>query len=564
MLQRVNPSLPAVNTRITTFYSYKGGCGRTMALANVATLLAAQGYKVLMMDWDLEAPGLPKYFRKYTEANPIKVQGGLIDLLYGIENNLDIDKYENGYTDQLEELFDTYLNQYVVSFTPVKPAKSRGQNVSHPLYLLPAGNTESDGYATKVQDFKWDLFYDRIPGFFPLFSEYLQRKYDVVLIDSRTGISDAGGICTMLMPDTLVLVFTPNQQSYEGIKEVARKAIAYRNASDDIRPLMVYPLPSRVELNEDQLRTEWEAEYEESFLALMKELYDNQLPYNVTNCLKTMKVRHASSYAYKEKIAALEEDIDSTTGLSVYFNIITDTVIYGKETDEFIYNIEEEELKEEIQKNPSNYWAIHDYAHFLGYKLTDLPRADEQYRKAIEVSRNDVAMLSNYAAFLHIIKKDYIGAESYYQRAIAADPNHANSLGNYAAFLHTIKKDYAGAESYYLRAIEADPNPNYANVLGNYAHFLLLQNRVEEGKTYLEQAFANGPEQSDLLCELWFYRFAHFPEYYEQAEQELRKLLAEGAATPGWNLQGHVDIARANDHPHIAALQEIADLLTKV
>ena len=47
-----------------TFYSYKGGNGRTMALSNVATLLAQQNPKdkILMIDWDLEAPGLHRFF----------------------------------------------------------------------------------------------------------------------------------------------------------------------------------------------------------------------------------------------------------------------------------------------------------------------------------------------------------------------------------------------------------------------------------------------------------------------------------------------------------------------
>src|SRR5713226_7815368 len=50
--------------QIITFYSYKGGTGRTMALANVAYMLAKDsGNKgVLMVDWDLEAPGLHRYF----------------------------------------------------------------------------------------------------------------------------------------------------------------------------------------------------------------------------------------------------------------------------------------------------------------------------------------------------------------------------------------------------------------------------------------------------------------------------------------------------------------------
>jgi cellulose biosynthesis protein BcsQ len=46
---------------IVTFYSYKGGVGRTMALANVAVLLA-RTHRVLVVDWDLEAPGIERFF----------------------------------------------------------------------------------------------------------------------------------------------------------------------------------------------------------------------------------------------------------------------------------------------------------------------------------------------------------------------------------------------------------------------------------------------------------------------------------------------------------------------
>ena len=42
--------------QVVTFYSYKGGTGRTMALANIAWILAANGKRVLIVDWDLESP----------------------------------------------------------------------------------------------------------------------------------------------------------------------------------------------------------------------------------------------------------------------------------------------------------------------------------------------------------------------------------------------------------------------------------------------------------------------------------------------------------------------------
>ncbi len=68
---------------IVTFYSYKGGVGRSMALANVAFELAKQGKKILMVDWDLEAPGLEKYFSNYAMDN---AGAGLLSLLLDAEN----------------------------------------------------------------------------------------------------------------------------------------------------------------------------------------------------------------------------------------------------------------------------------------------------------------------------------------------------------------------------------------------------------------------------------------------------------------------------------------------
>lgn len=66
--------------QVVTFYSYKGGVGRTMALANVATLLARWGYKTLLVDWDLEAPGLEFYFQDFVDIQQVVQQEGLVAL----------------------------------------------------------------------------------------------------------------------------------------------------------------------------------------------------------------------------------------------------------------------------------------------------------------------------------------------------------------------------------------------------------------------------------------------------------------------------------------------------
>src|SRR5215813_3645882 len=75
---------PKALGKVFTFYSYKGGVSRSMALVNAGVLLAMEGHKVLLVDWDLEAPGLEAFFLKSESsslvANP-ETTPGVLDLL---------------------------------------------------------------------------------------------------------------------------------------------------------------------------------------------------------------------------------------------------------------------------------------------------------------------------------------------------------------------------------------------------------------------------------------------------------------------------------------------------
>ena len=70
-----------VNGKIVTFYSYKGGTGRTMALANVGWILASTGLKVLVIDWDLDSPGLHRYFHPFVDSRFVSATPGVIELI---------------------------------------------------------------------------------------------------------------------------------------------------------------------------------------------------------------------------------------------------------------------------------------------------------------------------------------------------------------------------------------------------------------------------------------------------------------------------------------------------
>ena len=66
-----------------TFYSFKGGVGRSMAMMNVAMELVAAGRKVLVVDFDLEAPGL----ETFNLPQPKKSPKGIVDFVVDYQEN---------------------------------------------------------------------------------------------------------------------------------------------------------------------------------------------------------------------------------------------------------------------------------------------------------------------------------------------------------------------------------------------------------------------------------------------------------------------------------------------
>lgn len=301
--------------RIVTFYSYKGGTGRTMALANVAVLLAQENRgDILMIDWDLEAPGLHRFFEDLVEpeeaGRPFEKLPGLIDLF---------------------RLADEYVDG--AASRGARPQPDLGGPRSQPneiwqelpfdahvikckipsLYFVKAGSFDAE-YPERINTFDWEGLYRKAPGIFRGLADYLASRFRYVFIDARTGVTDSSGICTTLLPDRLAVVFTPNRQSMDGVVELVERATKYRQRSNDLRPLLVFPIPSRVELSEDALRKRWRfgdpeeklAGYQRTFEDLFARIYD------LTDCeleryFNEIQVQHSTRFSYGEKIAVRED-----------------------------------------------------------------------------------------------------------------------------------------------------------------------------------------------------------------------------------------------------------------
>jgi len=319
-----------------TFYSYKGGTGRTMALANIACLFAKQkpGNKVLMIDWDLEAPGLHRFFRNYLTyifTNPIKRDDeidsypGLIDLFIQIVKFTDNSNWSENEIDELviEDLFNKVeLDKFIIE-----------TDISG-LYILKAGRID-ENYSSKINSFSWEKLFNRSPWLLPAFVKNLTSKYNYVFIDSRTGLTDISGICTMLLPEKLVVVFTPNRQSLVGALNIIDRAIHYRKQSNDLRPLTVFPFVSRVELAEEDLRKYWRHGNDSLNIVGYQPLFENAFKkiYNLDECDLTdyfneVQAQHVTRYAYGEEIAVLnEEQIDERLSLATSYRVFSERLI---------------------------------------------------------------------------------------------------------------------------------------------------------------------------------------------------------------------------------------------
>jgi hypothetical protein len=232
--------------KIVTFYSYKGGTGRSMALANVAWILASAGKKVLVLDWDLEAPGLHRYFRPFLTDPDVASSEGIIDFF--TDYSLRAAGQGTGITDQwCQEQAD--LDPYTTSLNWSFPADGG-------IDFVPAGRQGAE-YSTRVNTFDWKGLYERLRGAVligALRSKLTQSTppggegYDYALIDSRTGVSDTSGICTLQLPATLAACFTMNNQSIQGMQEALTSIKRQRGEAK--RPIDVYPLPMRIDLGE--------------------------------------------------------------------------------------------------------------------------------------------------------------------------------------------------------------------------------------------------------------------------------------------------------------------------
>lgn len=241
ILMAPDPDQPAIldedspkRPLVVTFYSFKGGVGRSTALGLVAGILASRNRRVVMVDFDLEAPGISVLFQTDVE-NINEEQYGVLDYLH--------QRYLT--PDQNIPTIDNCICQINLD--------TRGE-----LFLVPAGEY-NENYIHRLADLDrhtlQSFYRGEINPVQQLITDIKDRlDPDVILIDARPGFNDTSAIALFDLADTAIICFSPTDQSFEGLRWVVQAVKKQRDyqGKPDIRFLLTPIAPVG-----DELQRNW-------------------------------------------------------------------------------------------------------------------------------------------------------------------------------------------------------------------------------------------------------------------------------------------------------------------
>ena len=194
-----------------TFYSYKGGVGRSLTLSNIAMRLADLGKKVCIIDFDLEAPGLHLKFNKH--INQSDINKGIVEYISDFQN---------------KDYVPKTINEYVTDVNYLG-------TLNGTIKLIPAGDIYSNEYWKNLSSINWkDLFYSEENNGVNLLLHLkelikIDLNPDFILIDSRTGITDISGIAMTLLADSVVTLAANNDENISGTARIIKSLMNNEN-----------------------------------------------------------------------------------------------------------------------------------------------------------------------------------------------------------------------------------------------------------------------------------------------------------------------------------------------
>jgi tetratricopeptide (TPR) repeat protein len=217
--------------QIFAFYSFKGGVGRSMAVLNLAYALAAKGRHVLVLDMDLEAPGLSGFLHRAEEITGF-ARLDMVDLVsWASSASPPIDPLSfpplSDYAvliprEKLEPITRTFSELGRLDIIPVEEER----NYYDRLWALDLRSLDQDALVRIGSILRAWLKSLRFPIDVPdYYGPDCERTapYDYVLVDSRTGITEIGGLCIGPLSDQLVVLSALNDQNVRGTRNFLKE-----------------------------------------------------------------------------------------------------------------------------------------------------------------------------------------------------------------------------------------------------------------------------------------------------------------------------------------------------
>lgn len=382
-----------LNMETITFYSYKGGVGRTLVLANIAMYLSRFKQNVCIMDFDLEAPGLHYKFPQLIKTTDIKK--GLVDYIYEFAQ---------------KKAIPNSLGEFSLEIVP--PSDFQGE-----IRLIPAGDVLSPDYWQKLASIDWqNLFYEEsgegVPFFLEL-KEKIKKEFnsDFLLIDSRTGVTEMSGICTSLLPERVVFLIVNNRENIEGARQILQGIQGIERFPKQ-KPIKITFALTRIPSPEDEETKKIEEKIikdTRDFLNTPVEDLEKQLDIQEICVLHSDRQLELSESLRISQKGVTKETLLSREYLRLFSKIISDKIVLSE-----IGNILEEiTTTERLFKNPDEIQQeleglVASYPHPISLKrLIDfyiLRNADRE--KILEIFKDlwsfeikDQKMISKYVSF---------------------------------------------------------------------------------------------------------------------------------------------------------------------
>ncbi len=544
-----------------TFYSFKGGVGRSMALINTAGNLAGRGFRVLVVDLDLEAPGLsylnpdaPDPSLSNEKQKELFFQLGFVDLLSDAKTR---GKEADLFALSAGDLASRYTQTYHLP-------KELREFPDGSLQIMPAGKFDGS-YAQRFDALNLRELYQEGTGE-PLIRAFKKKLaeadlYDYVLVDSRTGFSDEAGICTRDLADYLVILSGLNRQNVEGTSEFLKALRIAKGEKEANFTIILSPVPN----GEDALLDEREKMAKQTFerawgghidlslqipyhpqLALTEEphifrrrrghLFDayRAIERHLLAALghdawhlqsETLELLRSKAYLAALRnlwqMVRLDGGGEALSNLSIEITVEarrakrSKTIDEGNKEESLLSTILKDDLGRKVVEFIIEHlrWSEREWGgrHFLDHLIrSDKHLAKNLFNRFLKAAPDNPDLLFSYASFQEIQYANFDEADLSFKRAIEIGPTNTYHFGHYAIFLERKRNKGEAAEALYKKLFECESDPSsLAMHYCNYGQLLVGLGRLSEAEKPLLLAWNTMDlrkldEVAETCIALWF------------------------------------------------------------